>query len=31
MGKAKYSPEMRAQTVKYILEGGKTSKFHTKR
>ena len=25
MGKVKYSPEMRAQTVKYILEGGKSA------
>ena len=25
MGKVKYSPEMRAQTVKYIPEGGKSA------
>lgn len=25
MGKVKYSPEMRAQTVKYILEVGKSA------
>ncbi|MBO4794622.1 MAG: transposase [Clostridia bacterium] len=25
MGRVKYSPEMRAQTVKYILEGGKSA------
>ena len=25
MGKVKYSPEMKEQTVKYILEGGKSA------